>query len=98
MTLRYLKIFIAVYEYNSITKAATHLHLAQPSVSLAVKEIEEYFGTRLFERIGHRISPTEAGKEVYRYAWMIMLKIITIMEFSASEPALQLELTFYLLW
>ena len=68
MTLRYLKIFIAVYEYNSITKAATHLHLAQPSVSLAVKEIEEYFGTRLFERIGHRISPTEAGKEVYRYA------------------------------
>lgn len=40
MTLRYMKIFVSVYEHNSITKAADVLHLAQPSVSLAIKEME----------------------------------------------------------
>lgn len=49
MTLRYMKIFVSVYEHNSITKAADVLHLAQPSVSLAIKEMEEYYGTRFFE-------------------------------------------------
>ena len=45
MTLRYMKIFVSVYEHNSITKAADVLHLAQPSVSLAIKEMEELGGT-----------------------------------------------------
>ena len=44
MTLRYIKIFVSVYEHNSITKSADVLHLAQSSVSLAIKEMEEYYG------------------------------------------------------
>ena len=36
MTLRHMKIFVAVYQEHSVTKAADRLHLAQPSVSLAV--------------------------------------------------------------
>lgn len=44
----------------------------QHSVSLAVKELEEYYGIRLFERIGRSISPTEAGKEFYGYALHIV--------------------------
>ena len=72
MTLRYMKIFVSVYEHNSITKAADVLHLAQPSVSLAIKEMEEYYGTRFFERIGRHISPTGAGNELYRYALHII--------------------------
>ena len=50
MTLRHLYIFIAVYQEMSITKAAERLHLAQPRVSQAVKELEEEYGVRLFER------------------------------------------------
>ena len=42
MTLRHMKIFTAVFQCGNITKAAGKLHLAQPSVSLAVKELEEY--------------------------------------------------------
>ena len=42
MTLRHMKIFVTVYQHSSVTKAAGELHLAQPSVSLAVKELEEY--------------------------------------------------------
>lgn len=68
MTLRHLNIFVSVYEYNSITKAADALHIAQPSVSLVIKELEEYYGIQLFDRIGRGITPTEAGKELYSYA------------------------------
>ena len=68
MTLRHMRIFIAVFQKSSITKAAQELHLAQPSVSLAIRELEDYYGVRLFERIGRHIYPTEAGKEFYSYA------------------------------
>lgn len=68
MTLRHMKIFVAVFQQGSITGAARELHLAQPSVSLAIKELENYYGLRLYERIGRHISPTEGGKEFYSYA------------------------------
>ena len=65
MTLRHMKIYVAVFHHGNITKAAEELHLAQPSVSLAIRELEEYYGIRLFERMGRRILPTEGGKEFY---------------------------------
>lgn len=68
MTLRHMRIFVSVFQKNSITKAAQELHLTQPSVSLAVRELEDYYGIRLFDRIGRHIAPTECGKEFYRYA------------------------------
>ena len=68
MTLRHMKIYVSVFRLSSMTKAAEELHLAQPSVSLAVRELEDYYGIRLFERIGRHISSTEAGKEFYSYA------------------------------
>ena len=68
MTLRHMRIFVSVFQKNSITKAAQELHLAQPSVSPAVRELEDYYGIRLFDRIGRHIAPTECGKEFYRYA------------------------------
>lgn len=63
-----MRIFVSVFQKNSITKAAQELHLAQPSVSLAVRELEDYYGIRLFDRIGRHIAPTECGKEFYEYA------------------------------
>lgn len=63
-----MRIFVSVFQKNSITKAAQELHLAQPSVSPAVRELEDYYGIRLFDRIGRHIAPTECGKEFYRYA------------------------------
>ena len=43
MTIRHLKIFIAVCENGSITKAAEILHIAQPAVSFTISEIEKYY-------------------------------------------------------
>lgn len=68
MTLRHMKILVEVYRQNSVTKAAQALHLSQPSVSLALRELEDYYGVTLFERVGRRISPTECGREFYGYA------------------------------
>ena len=61
MTLRHMKILVAVFQQGSVTKAAQALHLAQPSVSLAIRELEEYYGVTLFDRIGRRLTPTAGG-------------------------------------
>lgn len=68
MTVRHLRIFVAVYQEGSITKASASLHLAQPSVSLAIRELEEYYGVRLFDRMSRRIYVTDMGREFYNYA------------------------------
>lgn len=75
MTLRHMKIMVAVYQQGSVTKAAEVLHLSQPSVSLAIRELEEYYGVKLYMHIGRRISPTECGKVFYGYA----LHIVSLM-------------------
>ncbi len=68
MTLRHLKIFMQVYKDESITKAALNMGMAQPSVSIAVAELEEFYETKLFDRIGRRIQPTPAGETLAEYA------------------------------
>lgn len=69
MTLRHMMIFRAVCEagFHS-TRAAEALHMTQPAVSLAIKEMERYYGVRLFDRIGRRLQITDAGKRVLQYA------------------------------
>ncbi len=62
MTLRHMKIFLAVWDHQcNTTKAAQALFMTQPAVSLAIKELEQYYGVRLFERMGRRLQPTQAG-------------------------------------
>lgn len=68
MTLRHMKIFIAVCREKSITLAAKKLYISQPAVSNAIKELETYYGTPLFDRISRKLYLTESGKTVYHYA------------------------------
>lgn len=65
MTIRHLRIFAEVYRFENITRAAEELHLTQPAVTRAIRELEDYYGTRLFERMYHRIFPTESGRRLY---------------------------------
>lgn len=69
MTIRHMIIFRTVCEtgYNS-TKAAKVLHMTQPAVSLAIKELEQYYGVHLFDRIGRRLQITDAGQHFLQYA------------------------------
>lgn len=72
MTIRHMKIFIAVYRAGGITKAAKELFLTQPVVTRAIQELERYYGVRLFDRINRRLSVTEAGHQFYAYALHIL--------------------------
>ena len=62
MTLDQLQVFIAVAEREHITRAASALGLAPPSVSAAVASLEREFGTKLFHRVGRGIAATEGGR------------------------------------
>lgn len=68
MTLRHLKIYATVCKENSISLAAKKLYISQPAVSNTIKELENYYGTPLFDRISKKIYLTESGKSVYQYA------------------------------
>jgi DNA-binding transcriptional LysR family regulator len=65
---RRLQVFHTVARLLSFTKAAETLHMTQPAVTFQVRQLEEYFNTRLFDRTHNRISLTEAGGKVYQYA------------------------------
>ena len=64
MTIRHLRIFLAVCDTGSMTKAADQLFMSQPSVSQAVREMEEHYGVKLFDRISKKIFLTEQGQRV----------------------------------
>ncbi len=68
MTFRHFQIFLCVCDEGGMTRAAEKLHISQPSVSQAVKELEEHYGLRLFERLGKQLYLTAAGKELMHYA------------------------------
>ena len=55
MTIRHLKIFIAVAETGKMSLAAKKLYLAQPTISQAIHELEEHYQTRLFDRLSKRL-------------------------------------------
>ena len=68
MTLRHMEIFYALCQndYNT-TKAAQALNMTQPAVSLAVKELENYYNVSLFDRIGRKLVITQAGRRFEEY-------------------------------
>lgn len=65
LSIRNLKVFVTVCQEKNMTKAAKQLDISQPAASLAVREMEEYTGTTLFERDGRGIRLTKAAKHFY---------------------------------
>jgi DNA-binding transcriptional LysR family regulator len=60
--LRLIRYFVAVAEVGNITRAAQRLHISQPSLSAAVKQLEAQLGTPLLTRHGRRVMITPAGE------------------------------------
>lgn len=69
---RRLQVFYTVARQLSFTKAAEQLFMTQPAVTFQVKQLEEHFNTRLFERGHGRIALTPAGQLVMDYAERIL--------------------------
>ena len=68
MDLRALRYFTAVYEHNSLSAAAKHCYIAQPSISSAIRQLEEKLQVSLFKRYARGVMPTAQGRELYPLA------------------------------
>ena len=69
---RRLQVFHAVAKHLSFTRAAETLCMTQPAVTFQVRQLEEQFETRLFDRVQGRITLTPAGQVAYEYAERIL--------------------------
>src|SRR6186713_1387744 len=71
-TLRQLQYLVAVADTLSFRKAAEHCHVAQPSLSAQLAELESSLGIRMFERDRRRVLLTSAGQEILERARRIL--------------------------
>ena len=62
--LRLIRYFVAVAELGNLTRAAQRLHISQPSLSAAVKQLEGQLGIELLARHGRRVTITPAGERL----------------------------------
>ncbi|HID48864.1 MAG TPA: LysR family transcriptional regulator [Chromatiales bacterium] len=75
MDISALQAFVTVAETGSFSRAAQQLHLTQPAVSKRVAQLEAGLNSRLFDRIGRRISLTESGQALLPRARTILLEV-----------------------
>ena len=71
------KIFYAVAETKSFSKAAEVLHISQPAISYAIKELEDTLNTKLFIRERNGIKLTDDGEKLMFYAQKALNSLIT---------------------
>lgn len=72
MTLAQLRYAITVAEADSMSEAARNLFISQPSLSAAIRELEEEIGVELFRRTNRGISLTPDGEEFISYARQVV--------------------------
>jgi LysR family hydrogen peroxide-inducible transcriptional activator len=72
-TLRQLQYVVAVGELGSFRRAAEHCHVAQPSLSTQIAEVESALGVQLFERDRRGVLVTQAGKELLERARALLV-------------------------
>ncbi len=68
MQLGHLRALQAVARFGSFSRAATHLRVTQPAISMQVRQLEDGRGVRLLERAGRRVRPTPAGGLLLEHA------------------------------
>ncbi len=78
MNLTQLEYFHAVCMYQSISEAAEHLHISQPSLSVAIRELEKEFGVLLFKRHYRGVTLTEAGEQLYEMSSHLLKEIKSV--------------------
>jgi DNA-binding transcriptional LysR family regulator len=97
MELRHLRYFVAVAEDLSFTKAAGKLHLAQPSLTRQIHDLEDELGVRLLNRSKSRVALTEEGRSFLADAQRILTlateSILAVQRLSRGETG-QLNLAY----
>jgi len=65
--LEWYRIFMHTARHRNLSKAAAELHITQPSVSYAIKQMEEALGLKLFHRLSKGVELTEEGQALFEY-------------------------------
>lgn len=67
-----LKVFYSVAKHLSFTQASKELYISQPAITKHIRELESLYGVRLFDRMGNKISLTDAGKLMLEHCEQIL--------------------------
>lgn len=73
MNIKLLETFLAVIDNKTMSAAANRLFTTQPNISLMIKELEDYYSTRLFNRASKKLYLTPEGKKLEQYARRVMV-------------------------
>ena len=96
MTIRHLKIFIAVAQTGKMGAAAKQLYISQPTVSQVIAEIEETYGVKLFERLSKKLYITKEGQKLLDYARHITALFEEMerdLHYASNHPSLRIGAT-----
>lgn len=97
MNLQHVQYFVKVCDLGSVTKAADQLHISQPGLTAAIRELEKEFSLKLFSKSGRTLKLTEAGEVFYVKAKELLdkaSKTIQVMEdYSEGRNHLRLGIT-----
>lgn len=85
MTLQQLRYLIAISETNSIRKAAEALFISQPSLSVAIQQLEEELGIKILNRSSRGVSLTQEGEELVGYAHQLLDQANAVVEKFSGE-------------
>jgi LysR family transcriptional regulator, hydrogen peroxide-inducible genes activator len=84
MTLTDLRYLVALARERHFGRAAEKCHVSQPTLSVAVKKVEEELGVQLFERSATEVKITETGRRIVAQAEKVLLEATQIQEIAAA--------------
>lgn len=84
LTLRQLRLFEAVATHLSYSRAAEHMNLTQPAVSMQVQQLEAELGLQLLVKAGKKVMLSQAGEEMLRQARRIVHQVLLAEEAMAA--------------
>jgi LysR family hydrogen peroxide-inducible transcriptional activator len=84
MDIQRLRYFLAVAEAGSVSRAATRLRVAQPSISQQLRKLEESIGRKLFDRQGRGMVLTDAGRALHGRAARIVAEVDSLLRDGAG--------------
>jgi len=84
MTLTYLRYLVALAHERHFGHAAERCHVSQPTLSVAIKKVEEELGIQLFERSPSEVKVTETGRRIVAQAEKVLVEAAHIDEIAAA--------------
>lgn len=85
MTLTELRYIVTLAQEQHFGRAAERCHVAQPTLSVAVKRLEEELNTAIFERSKSSVYPTPVGEQIVRQAQRVLEQVNTIKDIASSS-------------